>query len=259
MEPLPYIRDVELKRDLVRSFDYYPFSIPAIKNLDTLEFGKEVTILVGENGSGKSTLLEAIAVSLGFNPEGGTKNVHFETRDTHSELYEYIRISRSFKKFRDGFFLRAESFYNVATHIDELDSVEYNFGFSKENPPPAPVSNAYGGKSLHKQSHGESFLSLMLNRFAGHGLYILDEPEAALSPTRQLAILSRIYQLVANQSQFIIATHSPIIMAYPKAKIYQVDSSGIYPIKYEETEHYEVTKFFLNNPDKMLKELFSGD
>lgn len=259
MEPLPYLRKVELKRNLVDSFDTYPFSIPAIKELDSLKFGKEVTLFVGENGSGKSTLLEAIAVGLGFNAEGGTKNFNFGTRNTHSELHEYLRLSKSFKGYKDGFFLRAESFYNVATNIDELDEVSYDFGYSKQNPPPLPIKNTYGGKSLHKQSHGESFLSLMLERFRGNGLYILDEPEAALSPTRQLTVLSRMHQLVNTQSQFIMATHSPILLAYPGAMIYQIDKSGIYPIEYKNTEHYTITKSFLNNPNSMLNELFSDE
>ena len=250
MEPLPYLKTIELKRDLIDSFNVYPFSIPAVKELDVIEFGKEVTIFVGENGSGKSTLLEAIAVSLGFNAEGGTKNFNFGTRNTHSGLHGYLRLSKSFKRYRDGFFLRAESFYNVATHIDELDE-EPSFG--------APIKDSYGGKSLHQQSHGESFLSLLLERFGGNGLYLLDEPEAALSPTRQLAVLSRMHQLINDHSQFIIATHSPILMAYPGAKIYQIDKTGIYPIKYEDTEHYEVTKAFLNNPEPMLKELFTTE
>lgn len=250
MEPLPYLKEIELKRNLIDSFDVYPFSMPAVKELDFLEFDKGVTILVGENGSGKSTLLEAIAVGLGFNAEGGTKNFNFGTRSTHSELHNYLRFSKSFKRYQDGFFLRAESFYNVATNIDELDEDSNPYAGSL-------IRNSYGGKSLHQQSHGESFLALMLERFGGNGLYILDEPEAALSPTRQLTVLSRMHQLVNNQSQFIMATHSPILMAYPGAKIYQIDNTGIYPVKYEDTEHYEVTRAFLNNPEPMLRELFS--
>ena len=250
MEPLPYLREVALKRDMVDSFDVYPFSIPAVRELDEIHFDKEVTIFVGENGSGKSTLLEAIAVSMGFNAEGGTKNFNFETRDSHSELHRYLRLSKSFKKHKDGFFLRAESFYNVATNIDQLDEAP---AFS------APIKDSYGGKSLHHQSHGESFLSLLVERFGGHGLYLLDEPEAALSPTRQLAVLSRMHQLIQQQSQFIIATHSPILLAYPGALIYQIGKYGIAPVKYEDTEHYEITKAFLDNPARMLAELFKDE
>ena len=250
MEPLPYLREIALKRDLVETFDAYPFSIPAIKEMDELQFDKEVTIFVGENGTGKSTLLEAIAVGMGFNAEGGTRNFNFGTRNTHSDLHKYFRFSKSFRKHRDGFFLRAESFYNVATNIDELDEAP---SFSP------PIKNSYGGKSLHHQSHGESFLSLMVERFGGRGLYLLDEPEAALSPTRQLAVLSRMHQLIRQQSQFIVATHSPILMAYPGALIYQIGKYGICPVKYEDTEHYEITKTFLNNPAPMLAELFADE
>lgn len=250
MEPLPYLREVSLQRELIDSFASYPFAIPVIKELDHINFAKEVTIFVGENGCGKSTLLEAIAVGLGFNAEGGSKNFHFGTRDTHSDLHEYLRFTRSYKKYRDGYFLRAESFYNVATTIDQLDEI----------PSASPlVKDSYGGISLHHQSHGESFLALMVERFGGQGLYILDEPEAALSPTRQLAVLSRMHQLVEQQSQFVIATHSPILMAYPGAKIYQIDQTGIYQVAYEDTEHYEVTKSFLNNPEPIFEELFADD
>ena len=247
MEALPYLKEISLKRDSIESFEKYPFCIPAVKELDSIQFAKEVTIFVGENGSGKSTLLEAIAVGLGFNAEGGTKNFSFGTRNTHSNLYKYIRLSRSFKSYRDGFFLRAESFYNVATNIDELDEAP-SFG--------PPIKNSYGGVSLHEQSHGESFLALMVERFSGKGLYLLDEPEAALSPTRQLAVLSRMHQLINEESQFIMASHSPILMAYPGATIYQIDNSGIYPIEYRETEHYEITRAFLEKPEPMLRELF---
>lgn len=247
MEALPYLKEISLKRDEIPDMVNYPFSIPAVRDLDCLEFGKEVTYFVGENGSGKSTLLEAIAVGLGFNPEGGTKNFNFGTRDSHSELYKYLRLSRSFIKPKDGFFLRAESYFNVATNIENLDRA------------PAlgpPVIKTYGGVSLHEQSHGESFLSLLLNRFGGKGIYILDEPEAALSPTRQLTVLGRMKQLIGEESQFIIATHSPILLAYPGAAIYLIDKSGISPVRYEDTEHYEVTKAFLDNPARMLEELF---
>ncbi|SHF57192.1 Predicted ATPase [Marinomonas polaris DSM 16579] len=256
MEPLPYLKEIKLKKNLIESFDHYPFSIAAIKGLRSIEFGKDVTIFVGENGSGKSTLLEAIAVGLGFNAEGGSKNFSFGTRKTHSELHSYLQFSRSFKRYNDGFFLRAESFYNVATHMDELDEEVYDFGYL---PPPPEIKNRYGGNSLHNQSHGESFISLLFERFSGNGLYLLDEPESALSPAKQLSVLSRMRQLVNNQSQFIMATHSPILMAYPDAKIYQIDQSGIYPIQFEDTDHYQITKAFLNNPEPMLKELFFNE
>ncbi|MFZ6708552.1 AAA family ATPase [Undibacterium sp. TC9W] len=238
-----YVSRVSLRRDIVESFDRYPFSLPAIKNFEYVDLHPKITYFVGENGSGKSTLLEAIAVSLGFNAEGGTKNFSFGTRRSHSVLDEYLRIAKGIRKPRDGFFLRAESFFNVATEIEKLDE-EPSFG--------PPIINSYGGISLHEQSHGESFLKLMTERFGGQGLYILDEPEAALSPQRQLAVLSRIHDLIEDNSQFIIATHSPILMAYPDAFIYQCSKDGISEIAYEETEHYKVTRDFLANPKRMM-------
>lgn len=237
---------LSLQRDKVTSFDDYPFKLASVRTLDILEFHPKVTFFVGENGSGKSTLLEAIANSLGFNPEGGTKNFRFETRASHSSLHEYLRIAKGFKRPRDGFFLRAESFFNVATEIEHLD----------EDPAAGPpVIGSYGGRSLHEQSHGESFLALMTHRFRGNGLYILDEPEAALSPQRQLAVMARLHDLVIDQSQFIIATHSPILMAYPDAWIYSFGKDGIRRVEYQDTEHYQVTRDFLLHPDRMLKAL----
>lgn len=252
MEPLPYLKAISLKRDQVESFDQYPFSLPVMRDLQTVEFGKELTIFVGENGSGKSTLLEAIAVGMGFNAEGGSRNFNFDTKMTHSSLHKYLRYSKSYKRFKDGYFLRAESFYNVASNIDKLDEVDDEIEF---NPP--PISDAYGGLSLHEQSHGESFLSLLVERFGGNGLYILDEPEAALSPLRQLAALGRMRELIRTDSQFIIATHSPILMTYPGALIYQIDGTGLTEVKYQDTEHFELTRAFLNNPETFLKEIFS--
>ncbi len=249
METLPYLREISLKSEQIENWNLFPFTIPAIRNLDRLQFSPTVTFIIGENGCGKSTLVEAIAVAMGFNPEGGTRNFNFGTRDSHSDLHRYIRLAKSIKRPRDGFFLRAESFFNVATNIDQLD-VE---------PGGPPIINSYGGLSLHEQSHGESFLSLVIHRFSGNGLYILDEPEAALSPTRQLAVLARMNQLLEQDSQFIIATHSPILMAYPGALIYHITESGIESVDYEETEHYEVTKAFLDNPDRMLQVLFRND
>ena len=249
MEILPYLREISLKTDKIDDWDLFPFTIPAIRNLEHLKFSPTVTFIIGENGSGKSTLVEAIAVAMGFNPEGGTKNFNFGTRDSHSDLHEYLRLVKSIKRPKDGFFLRAESFFNVATNIEQLD-----VGWGGP-----PVIDSYGGSSLHEQSHGESFLSLVLHRFSGNGLYILDEPEAALSPTRQLTVLARMKQLLDLDSQFIIATHSPILMAYPGATIYCITESGIQNVGYEQTEHYEITKAFLENPDRMLNELFRED
>lgn len=238
-----YVTRVSLQREKVESFDRYPFSLAAVRTLDALDLHPKLTFFIGENGSGKSTLLEAIAVSLGFNAEGGTKNFRFGTRASHSVLHQYLRIAKGVQKPRDGFFLRAESFFNVATEIEHLD----------EEPGLGPrIIESYGGHSLHEQSHGESFLALITNRFGGRGLYILDEPEAALSPQRQLAVLSRIHDLIEDSSQFLIATHSPILMAYPDALIYECGPEGIRPVAYEETEHYAVTKSFLEHPKRML-------
>ena len=241
-----YAGRVSLLRDKVDSFDRYPFSLPALRSFEQLELHPKVTFFIGENGAGKSTLLEAMAVSLGFNAEGGSKNFRFGTRRSHSELHEYIRIAKGVRRPRDGFFLRAESFFNVATEIERLDAEPGAGG---------RVIDSYGGRSLHEQSHGESFLALMTQRLGGHGLYILDEPEAALSPQRQLAVLSRIHDLVLDGSQFIIATHSPILMAYPDACIYRCDSTGVSKVAYEDTEHFQVTRDFLSNPERMLKVL----
>lgn len=244
-----YVIDVRLKRDAVASFDAYPFSLSAVKHLDVLTLHPAVTFLIGENGSGKSTLLEAIAVSCGFNAEGGTKNFRFGTRLSHSPLWEYLRVAKGVRRPKDGFFLRAESFFNVATEIERLDSGGGG----------ARIIDSYGGRSLHEQSHGESFMALMMNRFGGHGVYLLDEPEAALSPQRQLAAMSRIHELVKADSQFIIATHSPILMAYPDAFIYACSSEGIERIDYYDTEHYQVMKDFLVNPKRMLDVLLAPD
>ncbi len=239
LESNQYLKSIELKRENVKSFSNYPFSLPAIKSLSNLQLHPKVTFIVGENGSGKSTILEAIATAYGFNAEGGTKNFNFSSNDTHSELQNYIKLIKGVKRPRDGFFLRAESFYNFATNVEELD---------RESP---GMFASYGGKSLHKQSHGESFFSVFMNRFTGYGLYILDEPEAALSPSRQMSLITRMHKLVEEKSQFIIATHSPILMAYPDSVIYEI-KDDIRAVKYEETEHYIVMKSFLNNPKGLL-------
>lgn len=247
LENTHYLLSAKLLREKVPSFEEYPFNLEVVRNFESLEFHPKVTFIIGENGSGKSTLLEAIATAWGFNPEGGTKNFNFATRSSHSNLHEYFRLAKSFRKAKDGFFLRAESFYNVASNIDQLDE-EPAFG--------PPIKNSYGRKSLHHQSHGESFFSLMTHRFGGNGLYILDEPEAALSPTRQMAVLSRLHQLVEGGSQFIIATHSPILLSYPHATIFYIENGKLIKTRYEETEHYLVTKDFLNNHRNIVNQLF---
>ena len=241
-----YVLEVKLKRDRVPSFDVFPYCLPALRHLSSLELHPSVTFIVGENGSGKSTLLEAVAIAAGFNAEGGTKNFRFHTRRSHSSLHECLTLVKSLKRPRDGFFLRAESFFNVATEIEHLDE-EFSFG--------PPIIDSYGGRSLHEQSHGESFFALMNNRFGGQGFYVLDEPEAALSPTRQLAMLVRMHELVRAKSQFVIATHSPILMAYPDARIYQIGKRGLEQVAYEETDHYVVARRFLADPRGQMKAL----
>ena len=234
----PYLIEIKLLRKEVPTFDEYPFCLPVVKTLSTLRFHPDVTFLIGENGMGKSTIIEAIAQKLDINPEGGNRNTRFSTNDTHSNLHKYLRASKSFGRPKDYYFLRAESFYNVASYVDDI-------GFL----------NTYGGKSLHNQSHGESFLSLLKHKFRGNGLYLLDEPEAALSPARQMTAVATIHELVKAKSQFIIATHSPIIMAYPNATIYQLNKNGFKKIEYTETEHYRVAKDFLNRHDHLMKKL----
>lgn len=240
-----YLIDVQLRPDKAPDFSAYPFCLPAVRHLGRMEFDPAVTFIVGENGSGKSTLLEGIAIALGFNAEGGSKNFNFSTRASHSCLHEYLRVARGARKPQDGYFLRAESYFNVATEIERLD----------EGGGGPRIIDSYGGRSLHEQSHGESFLALLQHRFGGKGLYILDEPEAALSPQRQLAALKRIDQLVQAGSQFVIATHSPILMAYPEASIFVCTPDGIRQRAYEDTEHYEVMHDFMANPRRRLKEL----
>ncbi|MEC0167235.1 AAA family ATPase [Paenibacillus graminis] len=233
-----YVRQARINQSSIPEPRRYPFTLPVIRHIHQIDFKSKVTFFVGENGTGKSTLLEAIAANFGFNPEGGSRNFNFSTQASHSELYEYMTLVKGARRPKDGFFLRAESFYNVATEVDQLAAAQ-----------------SYGGKSLHAQSHGESFMSLLLHRFWGDGFYILDEPEAALSPSRQFSLIARMDQLVKQNSQFIIATHSPILLAYPGADIYVLSEEGLTQTPYESTEHYLLTKAFLNNPQGILGEL----
>jgi predicted ATPase len=236
-----YLHQLYKLSERIDSPHEYPFNIPSVKSLDTLRFRKNVTFFVGENGSGKSTLLEAIAYQCGFNTAGGSRNNSYELAASEAKLGNYIRLSWM-PKINSGFFLRAESFYQFATHIDEI---------AKEHP---SIYQNYGGKSLHEQSHGESFLSLFTNRFGQKGIYLLDEPEAALSPARQLAFISIIHELQKN-AQLIIATHSPILLGYPDADIYNFDTQPIELTHYEDTSHYQITRRFLENRKKYLQEL----
>lgn len=244
---MEFIRKVCLVEERIASRNKYPFTIPAVQALDGLSLS-QVTYFVGENGSGKSTILEAIAVASGFNAEGGTKNFAFSTRDSTSPLAGCLRLSRGPHRPLTGFFLRAESFFNLATEIENRDK-EPSFG--------PPIIASYGGRSLHEQSHGESFMALAKNRFGPRGLYILDEPEAALSPSRQLALLRRMHDLVLDESQFIIATHAPIVLAYPGATIYQVGKDGISHIEYDDTEQVALTRDFLAQRKRYLERLFA--
>jgi predicted ATPase len=238
-----FVHSIELLRDREGwTADAYPFALPAARGWDRLFFHPKVTYFVGENGSGKSTLIEAIAAAFGLNPEGGSRDHRFATRTTHSSLHNYVRMVKAPRRARDAFFLRAESFYTFSSFIDD-----------EGNP------DRMGGHKLHQLSHGQSFSALIENRFQGNGLYILDEPEAALSPNRQLAFLSRLHELIGQKSQFIIATHSPIILAYPHATIYELTESGVAKTAYEDLEHVQVTRSFLNRTEVFLETLLSND
>ena len=246
-----YVTGIKLKKEIPK--DSYLHDLPVVKHLHDmgeLPLHRRVTFFVGENGVGKSTLMEAIAVAMGFNPEGGTVNFSFSTADSHSELYRYLTVCRGVKPHKDGFFLRAESFYNVATDIDRMDADSVGAVLR-----PPHVIDSYGGVSLHRQSHGESFLALVESRFGGNGLYLLDEPEAALSPSRLLRLICNIDELVKKDSQFIISTHSPILMAFPGAEVFELSENGINSVPYQETEHFRITKQFINAPEKMFQYL----
>lgn len=231
-----FIRSISINWNEI-SADSYLRDIAALKSVEELVFDHPVTYFVGENASGKSTLLEAIAVAYGFNPEGGTKNYSFSTHDSHSELYRSITLTKSYRRSRWGYFLRAESFYNVATA--ELDYAE---------------SSSSSGK-YHQKSHGESFLSVIQDNIRPDGIYIFDEPEAALSPQKQLTLLIDIYKHAARGAQFIIATHSPILLGTPDAAIYSFDDEGVHPCSYEDTASYRVTELFINNRQRFLQQL----
>ncbi len=229
-----FIRNASIRWDEIAD-DSYLREIDAIKNLKSISFQKPVTFFVGENGTGKSTMLEAIAVAAGFNPEGGTRNYSFSTNDSHSELYQAIQLSKGIGRPGWGYFLRAESFYNVATQEEE---------YARFSPGPA--------EELHKKSHGESFLYIAQNHFRQNGLYFLDEPEAALSPQRQLTLLMEIDRCAKENSQFIIVTHSPILLGLPGAEIYSFDDGEVRICEYEETDSYQVTEMFINNRKQLL-------
>ncbi|RKD25034.1 AAA family ATPase [Ammoniphilus oxalaticus] len=243
-----FLREIELLKDRIEDAHSYPFTIPTIQTLTSIVLAEPVSFFIGENGTGKSTLLEAIAYQCEFNTAGGGVNNTYEVNSTESSLGNYLRLSW-LPKIKQGFFLRAESYFQFASHLDQLAEEDPTFQY-----------HGYGGKSLHEQSHGESFLSLFLNRFGSRGIYLLDEPEAALSPARQLAFLRLIHQLVqTRKAQFIIATHSPILLGYPNAHIFSFDEQAIEKIEYEDTDHYRITKGFLNGRERYLQELFRAD
>lgn len=230
------IKSVLIDWDKIDQHSYLR-KIEAISNVSQITFNKPITFFVGENGSGKSTLLEAIAVAYGFNPEGGTRNYSFSTYDSHSELCDAIRLAKGPHKPGWGYFLRAESFYNVATkEMDYADSAHPSLRF-------------------HERSHGESFLALVQNSFKPHGLYLLDEPEAALSPQRQLTLLMEIDRCAKEGSQFIIVTHSPILLGIPGAEILSFDDGPIHACDYEDTDSYQITSMFINNREQLLRML----
>lgn len=233
-----FIRSVIIDWNKIDRYSYLN-DIEAIHGLNQLDFHQPITFFVGENGSGKSTLLEAMAIAAGFNPEGGTRNYSFSTYDSHSELYNAIRLSRGYRKEKWGYFLRAESFYNVATQEEEYADTEHP------------------SMEYHKQSHGESFLSLAQSNIRPNGLYFLDEPEAALSPQRQLTLLIEIYKCAQQGAQFFIVTHSPILLGIPDAEIYCFDDGPIHPCEYEDTDSYQVMEMYINNRQAFLRRLLN--
>jgi predicted ATPase len=238
----PYLLRASFRPDADIDFSVFPFSVPAVRDLGNIDFHPNVTFFVGENGAGKSTVLEGLALALGFGAEGGTRNVRLDTAGRVSPLHEVLRLARGASRPKDGYFFRAESFFNVATYMDETGYLQ-----------------GYGGRSLHRRSHGESFMAVLLHKLRGDGIYLLDEPEAALSPSRQIAALRAIHQLVEDGSQFVIATHSPILLSYPNARIIQFDGSGLGETTFEDTEHLAVTRDFLNNYPRRLEQLLGDD
>lgn len=221
----------------------HPWDLPLVSALQAgLELHPKVTYIVGENGSGKSTLVEGVALAAGMNPEGGSRNFSFSTRNSHSALGRALPVVRGARRPRTDFFLRAESFFTAATYLESLED---------------GALDAYGGRSLHEQSHGESFLTVIVNRFGPDGLYLLDEPEAALSTQNCLTLVRRIHELALEGSQFVIATHSPLVLAYPDALIYECDATGVRAIDYEDAQPVRLTKSFLENRERFLADLLS--
>ena len=221
----------------------YSAELPALRGVERLELDPRVTFLVGENGSGKSTLIEAIAVAAKLNAEGGGKLLRFSTRASHSELHERLSLERSHLPPLNAFFLRAESVFNMATAIEQ-------------GGPLGAREDVYD-RPLHEQSHGESFLDIAVNRLGPRGFYLFDEPEAALSVQGQLALIRRIHELVQQHSQFVVATHSPILLGYPDATILELGEAGIRQLEYDETQQVELTRSFLEDPQRFLRHLLA--
>lgn len=224
--------------------DEYPFDIPAVRNLTTLEFTKSVTYIIGENGSGKSTLLEAIAVKMGINPEGGSRNFDFSTNETHSELHAALKLTKTPYFLHDQFFYRAETFYNAVSYLEELKKIPFG----------GDPFFCYGGKSLHERSHGEGMVAFFENRLE-QGFFIFDEPEAALSYQNQLRFLLWMKRAVVAGSQIIISTHSPVILAYPGATIFYIGENGLEPVQYKDSYLYNDMYAFVNNVELIQHEL----
>ena len=244
---MTHLRSIKLLHERVPRWDEYPFNVPSIASISTLEVKSPVCFFVGENGTGKSTLLEAIAAHYGFGREGGNRNFVFETSSSVRSIDPLVRALRLAFTTRtgSGFYLRAESFFNVATYVDEVGA-----------------SDSYGGKSLHDQSHGESFISLLQHRFTRCGFYVLDEPEAALSPQRQLGFLVLLHDLLVKNNrsvQFLIATHSPILLAYPEAQIFSFDGGRIHEVSYKESQPFQLLSRFLAAPERYIRALFGNE
>lgn len=231
-----FIQRIEIDWNRIDKSSYLR-DIEAISGVERLEFNNPITFFVGENGSGKSTLLEAVAISYGFNPEGGTKNYNFSTYDSHSDLCNAMRVVKGYRKAEWGYFLRAESFYNVATKEEDYADI------------------AHPSEKYHEKSHGESFLAIAQSQLKPKGVYILDEPEAALSPQRQITLLLEICESAKKGSQFFIVTHSPILLGIPDAEILTFDDGKIHACAYEETDSYQVTEMFINNRKQILDRL----
>lgn len=241
----PFVLEVALRRDIVSSFEDYPFALPAIRALHSLALHPKVTFFLGENGAGKSTLLEAIAVAAGLNPEGGSRNLRFQTRASHSPLWKYLRLVCGIGRPADSFFVRSETLYTLASALEDSSL--------------GGVLQHFGDRSLHDRSRGEALMAVVTNRLGGGGLYLFDEPEAGLSPTRQLAFLAAMHRLVRRGSQLVLATHSPILLAYPDACIYQLAAERIVERRYEDTDHFRITSDFFLHRATMLRELFIDD